>query len=248
MKTTCEHCLFRTNYIPIDVRIQTGCKLNQLEKFEKTEQSRGQDIFYVLEGLCRPCRNVNWNYYQDNPDASIEMLQQQAIRESNVGYDVVVAHNKTDSVEDSVKLIKAVDLLSYPPKKITFVTNKTLEEAKQLYIDLVPHTKIPVKIEISNISDDEYDLLASGVIQPTKSQFLLCCLNGTEIKNEDIVKVNELVNRPQGLVLGLFTEYYIADSKILSYLGKHTVELARGTMKILVEQGQEGLIYNGTEG
>lgn len=152
MQTTYESCLFS---IKEDGK-QTGCKFHRLDKFEK---ELVDDRFYILEGLCNSCRNINWYYRADHPDATEEELIEKCKKEIGLSYNFFILHLDGDSTQDVIDSVRFLETTKVKPKYIYVLTTLDFNSAAKLYIDIIPHTTINVKIDISDGNEADEDRL-----------------------------------------------------------------------------------------
>jgi hypothetical protein len=157
MKTTCEFCLFSKKS---DAK-QIGCEFNRLDIFKK-EYENGH---YVLEGYCNMCRNENWYFHRDNPNASTEDLKNKAKLENTFKYSIVI--NGIDSSEEKIlKTLNSLPAIELKPVKVFILTNFNIDKAKNFYINNVEdkkNTKMDIFTYLPSNKED-YPILVNNRI------------------------------------------------------------------------------------
>lgn len=209
MRTTCELCLFS---IKKDGK-QIGCEFNRLERFEKTYTD---DKFYIVDGLCESCRNVNWDYYCDHPESSKAELIDQCKKEISLDYNFFILF-KDGVKEELIESIKFLDKSKVRPKYIYILTTLNLEEAKKLYIDVMPHTTINVKIDIvgdKDISDDKLIRRGFDICNPNEYTVIANTSFNREFDRISLINQIEVLDKGTKFYFAEIYDYYIVDTSV----------------------------------
>lgn len=209
MRTTCELCLFS---IKKDGK-QIGCEFNRLEKFEKTYTD---DKFYIVDRLCESCRNVNWDYYCDHPESSKAELIDQCKKEISLDYNFFILF-KDGVKEELIESIKFLDNSRVRPKYIYILTTLNLEEAKKLYIDVMPHTTINVKIDIvgdKDISDDKLIRRGFDICNPNEYTVIANTSFNREFDRISLINQIEVLDKGTKFYFAEIYDYYIVDTSV----------------------------------
>jgi hypothetical protein len=203
MQTTCESCLFSIK----ENHKQTGCKFNRLDKFEK---ELIDDKFYILDGLCNSCRNINWYYHADHPDATEEELINKCKEEMGLSYNFFILHLDGDSVQDVVDSVRFLESTKVKPKYIYILTTLDINKAKQLYIDVMPHTSINVKIDINENKDaDEDCLVRRGFDIASDKEYTAIARPSFNKKHDNIMILSNIYLIDYGY------KFYVADMEVV---------------------------------
>lgn len=222
MQTTCESCLFSIK----DGDKQTGCKFYRLDKFEK---ELVDDKFYILNGYCNSCRNVNWYYKADHPDATEEELIEQCKKEMGLKYNFFITHFANDSSCDVIEMVKELEKLSVKPRYIYVLTTLDFNNAAKLYIDIMPHTSSFLKIDIlHNNNADEDSLIRRGFNIACDYEYTVI-INSNErpiykLSFIDYINQKRVVDGGEKLYFVNFHDYYLVDTQFAKQLLFEDVE------------------------
>lgn len=250
MKTTCEHCVFRENSTTENGIVQTGCKLYLLDKFDKEQKVNDKDSFFVINDWCRHCRNENWYFLKEHPEASFTRQKLAVFNENCLNYAVIIAHKDIDTRESLYETIDS--LQDYPaPSFISIYTNLTVGEAKSLYMDIAARTKIPFAVNVSTLSSDYDDLLSIG----SQSKFakeprqLLFIVSGNVVNKNSLYVLNTGMGNGtiKAPILALYEYYYIADRELAKHVGFHTIDIVDAILGIAKQENLQGHIIDETE-
>ena len=209
MKTTCELCLFS---IKKDGK-QIGCEFNRLDNFKKEYVD---DTYYLIDGLCRSCRNVNWYFYCDHPESSKTELIEQCKKEISLDYNFFILY-KNGVKEELIESIKFLDKSKIKPKYIYILTTLDLEEAKKLYIDVIPHTNINVKIDIvsdKNISDDKLIRRGFDICNSNEYTVIANTSFNKEFDRISLINQIEVLDKGTKFYFAEIYDYYIVDTSV----------------------------------
>lgn len=238
----------------IDASFQTGCKLNQLMHFNKEDKCSGtagnSDCYFVVDGFCTFCRNKNWKFLQEKPDASWEDITNQVKQENSLNYSVVIAHKDIDGRDSLYETLRSLHSAN-PPKFIAIYTNLTVSEAKNLYMDISSRSDIPFAVNVSTLSSEYDDLLSIGSQNKftTPIDYILFIVSGNVVNSMEIHSLNEdlergVVKRP---ILALYEYYYLADRELAKHVGFHTIDIVDAILGIAKQENLQGHIIDETE-
>lgn len=209
MKTTCELCLFS---IKKDGK-QVGCQFNRLDNFKKEYVN---DSYYIMDGLCRSCRNINWDYYCDHPEASNEDLIEQCKKEISLQYNFFILYDELNK-EALIESIKFIENSATKPKYIYILTTLDFEEAKSLYLDIMPHTNIKVKIDImndKNITEDKLIRRGFDICYPSEYTVVARPTFNKEFDRINLINKLEILEKGKKFYFAEIYDYYIVDTSI----------------------------------
>ena len=242
MKTTCELCLFS---IKKDGK-QVGCELNRLNNFTKEYVN---DTYYIVDGLCRSCRNINWDYYCDHPEASKTELLEQCKKEISIEYNFFILYNDKNK-DGLIESIKFLEKSNVKPKYIYILTTLDLEEAKALYIDVIPHTNIKIKIDImydKNISEDK--LIRRGFDICHQYEYTVIAKSNFNKEFDRIGLINklEIVDKGRKFYFAEIYDYYIVDTSVakeILFCDESDKSLRDKLLAIFTNEKKGGLYVN----
>lgn len=242
MKTTCELCLFS---IKKDGK-QIGCELNRLDNFEKEYVN---DAYYIVDGLCRSCRNINWDYYCDHPEASKNELLEQCKKEISLEYNFFLLYDgiSKDSLIDSIKFL---DKSIVRPKYVYVLTKLDFEKAKALYIDIMPHTNLNVKIDIigdKEASEDKLIRRGFDICYPNEYTVIAKQDFNKEFDRINLINKLEVVEKGRKFYFAEIYDYYIVDTSVakeILFCDESDKSLRDKLLAIFTSEKKGGLYVN----
>lgn len=238
MNTSCQFCCFAqfTN------DVQSGCSLDKLDKYKK-HMVIGEQSFYLIDGLCKYCRNKEWSARQDNIFESIQneikisleyiiLLQEEKDLFKNLEFSL----NEIKD-QDYTSVIVATDISADLSNLKTWI-RRNIEKNHYFVRMFKP-------VESRRLMDE--------AVYYSKGKYVCILESGQEFSYDVPTILNNLINEEEkriSLIRPVFGLYHGLTVQRRLYQmvgGNENSNVEDKIMKIAEYYGQESMVYDFTE-
>jgi len=234
-------------------KIQKGCQLGRIKKFEEQGRTRIEDNCYIVEGICNTNRGDQWANSNNNSE-----LIRKVKKETEINVDVVILSLKGDQKNLEQKLEKTVFACvkqnDIKPRHIILAVQNKDVKFKKLYNNISTSLQCyDVKFQLMQIADMDTDIskCVDQTITKCQSQYTAVFDYNFDIEPNFISKFNYLINEelkrivlvdPKNLYSGM-----IVQTKLFRLMGKNIDEPIFTKIKDICKDKKTDLIIDWDE-